>query len=147
MASINRSALVMHSAAQMYALVNDVKRYPEFLDGCVKVDLIEASANHMVARLYLSKAGLSYQFVTRNKLEDDASIELELEDGPFDYMRGSWVFTALRQDACKVEMVLEFGVTGLKGKALSGLFSPIAANMVSAFCQRADIIYKRDEDD
>jgi ribosome-associated toxin RatA of RatAB toxin-antitoxin module len=62
-------------------------------------------------------------------------------------MRGSWVFTALRQDACKVEMVLEFGVTGLKGKALSGLFSPIAANMVNAFCQRADIIYKRDEDD
>ena len=142
MASINRSALVMHSAASMYALVNDVERYPEFLDGCSKVDLIESTATSMSARLYLSKAGLSYQFVTRNTLLADEKITLELQDGPFDYLRGSWVFTPLRDDACKVEMVLEFGVSGLKGKALSGLFSPIAGNMVDAFCKRADNIYK-----
>ena len=142
MASINRSALVMHSAASMYALVNDVERYPEFLDGCSKVDLIESTATSMSARLYLSKAGLSYQFVTRNTLLADEKITLELQDGPFDYLRGSWVFTPLRDDACKVEMTLEFGVSGLKGRALSGLFSPIAGNMVGAFCKRADNIYK-----
>jgi len=141
-ASINRSALVMHSAAQMYGLVNDVQSYPEFLDGCAKVELIESSEVHMVARLHLSKAGLSYQFVTRNALTHNSTIELELEQGPFDYLRGSWLFTPLRADACKVEMALDFGVTGLKGKALGGLFSPIAANMVDAFCKRADIIYK-----
>jgi ribosome-associated toxin RatA of RatAB toxin-antitoxin module len=141
-ASINRSALVMHSAAHMYALVNDVQRYPEFLDGCSKVDLIESSATAMSARLHLSKAGLSFQFVTRNTLLADEKITLELQDGPFDYLRGSWVFTPLKDDACKVEMVLEFGVIGLKGKALSGLFSPIAGSMVDAFCKRADNIYK-----
>jgi ribosome-associated toxin RatA of RatAB toxin-antitoxin module len=141
-ASINRSALVMHSAARMYALVNDVERYPEFLDGCAKVDLLEASISAMSARLYLSKAGLSYQFVTLNTLAPGEKITLALQDGPFDYLRGSWTFTPLRDDACKVEMVLEFGVSGLKGKALSGLFSPIAANMVAAFCKRADKIYK-----
>ena len=142
MASINRSALVMHSAASMYALVNDVERYPEFLDGCSKVDLIESSVTAMSARLYLSKAGLSYHFVTRNTLLADEKITLELQDGPFDYLKGSWIFTPLRDDACKVEMALEFGVSGLKGKALSGLFSPIAGNMVDAFCKRADNIYK-----
>ncbi len=141
-ASINRSALVMHSAAQMYDLVNDVERYPEFLLGCADVDLIESSPQQMLARLHLSKAGLRYQFVTRNQLTRDALIELELEQGPFDYLRGTWAFTPLRDDACKVEMALEFGVTGLKGKALGGLFSPIAGNMVDAFCKRADIIYK-----
>ena len=142
MATINRSALVMHSAASMYALVNDVKRYPEFLDGCTKVDLIESTLTTMSARLYLSKAGLSYQFVTCNTLLADEKITLVLQDGPFDYLRGSWVFTPLTDDACKVEMALEFGVSGLKGKALSGLFSPIAGNMVNAFCKRADNIYK-----
>lgn len=142
MASINRSALVMHSAARMYALVNDVERYPEFLDGCTKVDLISSSNTSMTARLYLAKAGLSYQFVTQNLLVTGEKITLELHDGPFDYLRGSWVFTPLRHDACKVEMALEFGATGLKGKALGGLFSPIAANMVDAFCKRADNIYK-----
>jgi ribosome-associated toxin RatA of RatAB toxin-antitoxin module len=141
-ASINRSALVMHSAASMYALVNDVERYPEFLDGCAKVDLLESSSTTMSARLHLSKAGLSYQFVTRNTLLADEKITLELQDGPFDYLRGSWAFTPLRADACKVEMVLEFGVSGLKGKALGGLFGPIAASMVDAFCKRADNIYK-----
>ena len=85
----------MHSAARMFALVNDVKRYPEFLDGCVKVDVIESSLAAMTARLYLSKAGLSYQFVTRNILLADEKISLELEDGPFDYLRGSWgIYTA-----------------------------------------------------
>jgi len=141
-AKINRSALVLHSAARMYALVNDVERYPEFLDGCVKVDLIESSVDTMTARLYLSKAGLSYQFVTRNMLLSNEKITLELQDGPFEYLRGSWVFTPLRDDACKVEMALEFGVTGFKGKALSGLFSSIAANMVDAFCKRADDLFK-----
>jgi len=72
----------------------------------------------------------------------DEKITLVLEDGPFDYLRGSWVFTPLTDDACKVEMALEFGVSGLKGKALSGFFSPIAGNMVDAFCKRADNIYK-----
>ena len=132
----------MHSAARMYALVNDVGRYPEFLDGCAKVDVLEVSVSTMSARLYLSKAGLSYQFVTRNTLLVDEKISLELQEGPFDYLKGSWTFTPLRDDACKVEMVLEFGVSGLKGKALSGLFSPIAANMVAAFCKRVDNIYK-----
>ena len=141
MTTINRSALVMHSAARMYALVNDVKRYPEFLDGCAKVDLLEYSLTAMTARLYLSKAGLSYQFVTRNTLIVNEKISLELEDGPFDYLKGRWVFTPLREDACKVEMVLEFGVTGLKGRALSSFFSPIAANMVDAFCKRADNLF------
>ena len=140
-AKINRSALVLHSAARMYALVNDVERYPDFLYGCVKVDLIESSVDTMTARLYLSKAGLSYQFVTCNTLIKDEKISLELEDGPFDYLRGSWVFTPLREDACKVEMVLEFGVTGFKGRALRGLFSPIAGNMVGAFCKRADNLF------
>lgn len=126
----------------MYALVNDVKRYPEFLDGCSKVDLIESTLTTMSARLYLSKAGLSYQFVTRNTLLADEKITLALQDGPFDYLTGSWVFTPLTDDACKVEMALEFGVSGLRGKAMSSVFSPIAGNMVDAFCKRADHIYK-----
>ena len=77
---------------------------------CTKVDLISSSNTSMTARLYLAKAGLSYQFVTQNLLVTGEKITLELHDGPFDYLRGSWVFTPLRHDACKVEMALEFGV-------------------------------------
>jgi len=139
---INRSALVMHSAQQMYDLVNDVKSYPQFLDGCVGVDLLEQSDCHMVARLYLRKAGLSYQFITRNQLQAPDLIELELEQGPFEHLHGKWYFKALREDACKVEMQLDFAISGLAGKALGGLFSQVAGNMVDAFCQRAEQVYE-----
>jgi len=139
--SINRSALVMYSAQQMYDLVNDVMSYPQFLDGCVGVDVLEQSDQHMVACLRLRKAGLSYQFVTRNQLLPAAAIELTLEDGPFEYLRGKWLFTALREDASKVEMHLDFGISGIAGKAMGGLFSQVAGNMVDAFCQRAEQVY------
>lgn len=139
---INRSALVMHSAKQMFDLVNDVASYPQFLDGCVGVDLLEQSETHMVARLHLRKAGLSYQFVTRNQLQEPGLIELELEDGPFEHLRGRWLFTPLREDASKVEMQLDFAISGIKGKALGGLFSQVAGNMVDSFCQRAEQVYE-----
>lgn len=138
---INRSALVMYSAKQMFDLVNDVASYPQFLDGCVGVDLLEQSEAHMVARLYLRKAGLSYQFVTRNQLHAPELVELELEDGPFEYLRGKWMFTPLREDASKVEMQLDFAISGVAGKALGGLFSQVAGSMVAAFCKRAEQVY------
>ena len=139
---INRSALVMYSARQMYDLVNDVASYPQFLDGCVGVDVLEQSETHMVARLHLRKAGLSYQFVTRNRLQAPDMIELELEDGPFEHLRGKWQFVVLREDASKVEMELDFAISGLAGKALGSLFSQVAGNMVAAFCQRAEQVYE-----
>jgi ribosome-associated toxin RatA of RatAB toxin-antitoxin module len=139
---INRSALVMYSAQQMYDLVNDVQAYPQFLDGCVGVDLLEQSDTHMLARLHLRKAGLSYQFVTRNQLQAPDTIALELAQGPFEHLHGKWHFTALREDACKVEMQLDFAISGLAGKALGGLFSQVTGNMVDAFCQRAEQVYE-----
>ena len=68
MATVKRSALVMHSAEQMYSLVNDVSSYPEFMDGCIGVEVFEHSDTSMLARLDLKKAGVKISFMTRNKL-------------------------------------------------------------------------------
>ena len=65
---IQRSALLFHSAERMYALVNDVAAYPEFVDNCVAAEVLESSTSHMVASLSLKKAGVSLSFTTRNKL-------------------------------------------------------------------------------
>ena len=83
MATVKRSALVMHSAAQMYSLVNDVASYPQFMDGCTGVEIFEHTDSSMLARLDLKKAGVTLSFMTRNTLRAPETIEMSLEDGPF----------------------------------------------------------------
>ncbi|MEK6163523.1 SRPBCC family protein [Vibrio cholerae] len=62
MKQVSRSALVSFSAEQMFHLVNDVARYPEFLPGCSGSCVLEQSEAHMVASVDVSKAGISKTF-------------------------------------------------------------------------------------
>jgi ribosome-associated toxin RatA of RatAB toxin-antitoxin module len=69
-------------------------------------------------------------------------MELELQDGPFKYLRGSWRFLPLRPDACKVSLDMEFEFSGaLIDKAFGAVFNQIANTMVDAFCKRGDEVY------
>jgi ribosome-associated toxin RatA of RatAB toxin-antitoxin module len=139
MPSIHRHALVRHSAARMYGLVNDVARYPERFEWCTGSRVFESSERHMLARLDLRAAGLALSFTTRNTLEPPTRIQLLLEDGPFRELRGEWFFHSLAEDACKVMLNLEFEVASkLIGGALSLGFQGLADRMVDDFCREAD---------
>ena len=139
MPSIHRHALVRHSAARMYGLVNDVASYPERLDWCTGSRVFEENERHMLARLDLKAAGMALSFTTRNALEPPTRIVLLLEDGPFRELRGEWRFHSLAEDACKVSLNLEFEVASkLIGGALSLGFQGLADRMVDDFCREAD---------
>ncbi|MGB1238435.1 MAG: type II toxin-antitoxin system RatA family toxin [Pseudomonadales bacterium] len=142
MTRIERSALVMHSAQQMYDVVNNVQFYPEFLPWCAASYIKQQSPTQMVASLSLAKAGLKYDFTTRNTLDAPNSIDLVLEEGPFKHLQGQWHFTALSDEACKVSLELDFSFPGkLTSMAMSKVFSQVAATMVDAFVNRADQVY------
>ncbi|HUH36810.1 MAG TPA: type II toxin-antitoxin system RatA family toxin [Spongiibacteraceae bacterium] len=142
MAVIERSVLLPHSAQQMFTLVNDVRRYPEFLPGCAATEVMAESETEMVARLVLSKAGLRYAFTTRNALVPGASIRLALVEGPFRRLQGEWSFTPLSGGASKVALRLEFEMAGaLLNRAASKLFSEVADGMVDAMVKRARQVY------
>jgi len=66
---VDQSALLPYSAAQMFALVNDIEAYPEFMDGCLGAEILDEQADTVTARLDLGKAGLRYSFTTRNTLK------------------------------------------------------------------------------
>jgi len=83
MKQISRSALVSFSAEQMFHLVNDVARYPEFLPGCSGTRVLESSPEAMIASVDVSKAGISKTFTTSNELRHGESIMMNLVDGPF----------------------------------------------------------------
>ncbi len=67
---------------------------------------------------------------------------MELVDGPFEYLEGHWHFRALRADACRVTLDLEFRIqSGLARMAFGGVFAQAANTMVDAFCARARALY------
>ena len=142
MPKVTRSALVSFSADQMFSLVNDVARYPEFLPGCSGSRVIESSDSIMVASVDVSKAGISKTFTTSNRLADGAEILMELVDGPFKKLQGGWYFTPLDDQACKVELKLEFEFSSrMIEMAFGKIFNELTSNMVSAFTQRAKQVY------
>lgn len=142
MTRVERSALVFHSAEQMFDLINDVRRYPEFLPWCASVDVISERDDELVARLHLSKAGLKYSFATRNRLERPDRMQIELVEGPFSSLSGIWTFKPLSDEASKVSLDLSFDFTGrLTGLAMGKVFNQVATTLVDAFVVRADQLY------
>ncbi|WP_210459367.1 SRPBCC family protein [Vibrio crassostreae] len=142
MPKVTRSALVSFSADQMFSLVNDVARYHEFLPGCSGSRVIESSDSTMVASVDVSKAGIRKTFTTSNRLADGAEILMELVDGPFKKLQGGWYFTPLDEQACKVELKLEFEFSSrMIEMAFGKIFNELTSNMVSAFTQRAKQVY------
>lgn len=139
---INRSALVSFSAEQMFTLVNDVERYPEFLPGCSGSKLIESSQTAMVASVDVSKAGIKKTFTTSNLMIPGRLINLQLVDGPFKSLSGSWRFIPLDDFACKIEFQLEFEFSNkLIEMAFGKIFNELTSNMVKSFTQRAKQVY------
>ncbi len=135
---IQRSALLPFPAPALYALVNDVARYPEFLPWCAAASVLEETPELMRAGLTVAKGSISQRFVTRNTLTPGTSIEMNLEEGPFSQLHGIWQFKALGDKACKISLDLTFDYAGPLVKATLGpLFTQAANPLVDAFCQRA----------
>ncbi|MDK2777761.1 MAG: type II toxin-antitoxin system RatA family toxin [Pseudomonadota bacterium] len=142
MTTVSRSALVMHSAEQMFDLVNDVRRYPEFLQGCKATEVIAEGDDFIEATLTIAKAGVNQSFSTHNTLVRPQRMEMKLLDGPFTRFEGVWHFQPLSDEACKVSLDMEFEVANrLAGVALGAVFKQVANMMVDAFVKRAKEIY------
>ncbi|WP_415902189.1 type II toxin-antitoxin system RatA family toxin [Neptuniibacter sp. QD29_5] len=142
MTQVDRSALVLHTAEEMFDLINDVARYPEFLPWCASTEIISRTDDELVATLFLSKGGLKYSFTTRNQLNRPVSMTLELEEGPFSRLSGVWDFKPLSDEACKVSLSLQFEFSGkIASMAMSKVFNQVATTMVDAFVTRADQVY------
>lgn len=139
---IQRSALLPYPAQALFDLVNDVASYPQFLPWCSASEVLDVSATHMRASLAIAKGGLSQRFVTANSLVPGQSITLNLVEGPFTQLSGSWEFKALGESACKISLDLTFDYAGpLVRTTLGPLFNQATNTLVDAFCQRAKQLY------
>ncbi|MEA5097914.1 MAG: type II toxin-antitoxin system RatA family toxin, partial [Burkholderiaceae bacterium] len=139
MTSVKRSVLLEYSAEQMYALVERVEDYPQFLPWCSDVDVQrDAGTSEVLAKLSLNFHGFRQSFTTRNQNVQPESITMALVSGPFRKLNGRWTFKHLRADACRVELDLEYDLSGhLLEQMIDQVFGAIANSYVDSFCQRA----------
>lgn len=143
MKHVHKQVLIWFSPAQMYNLVTDVERYPEFLPWCSHAHIKECDAHGMRASLGLAMAGVRQEFCTRNTHVPDQSVDLELEDGPFSKLHGRWTFAPIGDgQACKVTLDLRYAFSSRTLSALVGpVFDKVAATLVDAFVKRAEQVY------
>jgi ribosome-associated toxin RatA of RatAB toxin-antitoxin module len=138
MPAVDRSALVGHSASDMFALVDDVESYPLFLPWCERASVTARSPDRTIATLYLDFHGLKEHFTTENSNRPGEFIHMKLVSGPFRSLEGSWRFTALAEHACKIEFSLRYEFSSsLLERLIGPVFNRIADTFVDAFVRRA----------
>lgn len=138
MPSVRKSAIVPATCEQMFALVEAVERYPEFLPWCASTEVLERTPQITSARLDLDFHGLKTSFSTRNTKTPPESITLELVEGPFKRLQGEWRFEPLGAQGCKVELGLDYEFSSKALEALlGGTFGLVAETLVDSFVKRA----------
>lgn len=138
MSSIHRSALVPYSDHEMYLLVSDIASYPQFLPWCGGANVVSEDEDTVIAAITIAYSGVHKTFTTRNLLQKDKMMEMQLVEGPFRHLHGFWRFTALDLQACKISLDLEFEVANrLLAAVLTPMFSKIASELVEGFHRRA----------
>jgi ribosome-associated toxin RatA of RatAB toxin-antitoxin module len=141
MVVVDRSALVEHSAAQMYALVEDIESYPRFLPWCSSVEIASREPGRTVATLHVLYHGIRQNFTTDNRNVPGRSIDIRLVSGPFRHLLGAWRFEPLAAEASKVSLHMEYQLSNaLLSKMMGPVFGHIANTFVDAFVRRAQAL-------
>jgi len=142
MKRITRTAISPHSAAQLYALVEDIESYPRFLPWCLSTAVLERKPGSTRATLTVGLSGVRQSFTTRNENRPGEASDLRLVEGPFKAFAAAWRFTPLGAAGCRIDFSLdyEFASRAL-GRLLEPLFDRIANTMVDAFARRAEELH------
>jgi len=147
MKHVRKTVLLWYSPVEMYELVTAIHDYPSFLPWCEKAEVLEQHDDGITARLGLAYRGVRHAFTTRNQHVPGVSVTVQLVDGPFSLLDGTWVFHALgrpgtEEQACKIEFDLRYAFAS---KALETVVSPVfdkvANTFVDSFVRRAEDVY------
>lgn len=142
----SETRLLPYSAQQMYDLVADVARYPEFLPWCaaarIRKTVNEGSGRRMDADLVISFKVFREKFGSRVMLwDDDFKIDTEYLDGPFQYMKSTWAFRDV-EGGCEVDFFVDFEFRNAVLQGIIGVvFNEAMQRIVRAFERRAASLY------
>jgi len=137
MREVKRSALVNKPPAQVFALINDIESYPQFLPWCTHARVLSRSLTVIVATLGVRQGPLRGEFTTRNTLDDEHRIGMQLVSGPFRTLSGEWLLTPI-EGGCRVELTMRFAFSNpLTAMLFEPRFAETLGSLVGAFVERA----------
>ena len=143
MATHSEQRALPHSSEQLFGLVADVEKYPEFLPWCVGARIRSQESDLLVADLMIGFNGLNEKFTTQVKLDRVAmKIDVIYQEGPFKYLNNRWLFMSKNAGACDLDFFIDFEFKSRFLQALMGpLFGEAVRRMVGAFESRALHLY------
>lgn len=137
MREVKRSALVNQSPARLFALINDIESYPQFLPWCTHARVESRTPREIVATIGVRQGTLHGEFTTRNTLDPDRGVQMRLIDGPFRLLEGQWLLTPV-EAGCRVDLTMRFAFKhALTGLVFERKFAETVGSLVDAFVARA----------
>jgi ribosome-associated toxin RatA of RatAB toxin-antitoxin module len=138
MREVKRSALVGKPPSVLFALINDIESYPQFLPWCTHSRVQSRSDSEIVATVGVKRGPLQGEFTTRNVLEPDRRIVMHLVSGPFRMLEGEWLLTPIGADGCRADLTMKFAFkNSLTAMLFEQKFAETASSLVDAFVARA----------
>ncbi|OYX40475.1 MULTISPECIES: type II toxin-antitoxin system RatA family toxin [unclassified Sphingomonas] len=127
---------------QMFALVGDVARYPDFLPWVTAIRVRSNSETQLVADMVVGFKGLRETFTSKVQKTRPSRIMVEYVDGPLKYLRNEWGFRPDGKGGCLVDFSVDFAFKNRVFEALAGqVFDRALRKMIGAFEDRAAVLY------
>lgn len=138
----SETKILPYSARQLYDLVIDIERYPEFLPWCIGARINEKKADHLSADVIVGYKMFRERFTSRVHFTRPDVIEVEYLKGPMRHLHNSWRFTDIEGGGCRVDFLVSFEFSSKVFEALVDQFFNLAfSRMVDAFEKRAQKLY------
>lgn len=133
--------IIPYRPDQLFDLVADVGRYPEFLPWCVGARVRSRTDKELVADLTIGFGPIRESFTSRVTMERPSRIRVRYENGPFRYLNNQWTFTA-HPRGCAVDFFVDFEFRSrILRAAMNVVFNEAVRRMVNAFEKRARAVY------
>jgi coenzyme Q-binding protein COQ10 len=130
-----------YTPEQVFDLVADIERYPEFLPWCVGARVRERNGNVILGDLLIGWRMVREKFTSRVTLGRPGRIDVEYAEGPFKYLKNHWLFEP-QPGGCLVDFYVDFEFRShLLQSVIGTLFNEAVRRMVSAFEARAKSLY------
>jgi coenzyme Q-binding protein COQ10 len=141
---------VRHAAADMFDLVADVERYPEFVPLCRSMRVRNRTPQPEGAEVLVAEMTVAYKlvresFATRVTLDrPNLQILVEYLEGPFSHLQNRWTFHATGENSCEVDFFIDYAFRSRTlGVLMGAMFDAAFRRFAAAFEKRADEVYRR----
>jgi coenzyme Q-binding protein COQ10 len=139
---IRETRRLPYSAQQMFDLVSDVARYPEFLPWVIATRVRSNSETEMVADMVVGFKAIRESFTSRVSKTRPKEIDVHYVDGPLSDLDNVWTFRAVDDHSCEIDFVVDFTFKNRLFERIAGqYFDKAFRKMVEAFESRAAALY------